>query len=477
MRSLSLLLQQYKTDSRIPREILSMLGGILTPEIVESGRKQYSDSRKESIIMEAKTIGKFIAALRKANGMTQRDLADSLNVSDKTVSRWERDDGAPDLSTIPVIAEIFGVTCDELLRGERKPAGERINEPDERSVKGEKQMQRILTLSLSKFRTRSFISIGVSLVGLIAAMICNLGFNRGYIGFFVGTIFYVASLVCQAIFVNSAFLSVSDEDYVGDSISFFKNSVIHLAKMTVMITLVLLGTTIPLIIFPYDAYVGLEAVSWLLSALISGLLMWVLCAVAWYFVHASLVRKGIWALREKEEVYWHNHKLKRSCARAFSLIFAVTLIVQIAVNETWSAWRVVDGTQFHEYDSFVEFMEQDVPYAVTPSGGYVAAEPLDSIYYDEHGNVISEEEAMRDEIRVPDGTEEGKVVCEYIHRNNSVVSIKQTNDDDGLPITVWTQAEMNLARTKLSVINVGIIALYGVEVLVTVLLYRKKKNK
>ena len=61
-----------------------MLGGILTPEIVESGRKQYSDSRKESIIMEAKTIGKFIAALRKANGMTQKDLADSLNVSDKT---------------------------------------------------------------------------------------------------------------------------------------------------------------------------------------------------------------------------------------------------------------------------------------------------------------------------------------------------------------------------------------------------------
>ena len=167
MRSLSLLLQQYKTDSRIPREILSMLGGILTPEIVESGRKQYSDSRKESIIMEAKTIGKFIAALRKANGMTQKDLADRLNVSDKTVSRWERDDGAPDLSTIPVIAEIFGVTCDELLRGERKPAGERINEPDERSAKGEKQMQRILTLSLSKFRTRSFISIGVSLVGLI----------------------------------------------------------------------------------------------------------------------------------------------------------------------------------------------------------------------------------------------------------------------------------------------------------------------
>ena len=54
--------------------------------------------------MEKKTIGGFIAALRKANGMTQKDLAERLNVSDKTVSRWERDEGSPDLSVIPVIA-------------------------------------------------------------------------------------------------------------------------------------------------------------------------------------------------------------------------------------------------------------------------------------------------------------------------------------------------------------------------------------
>lgn len=40
--------------------------------------------------MEKKTIGGFIAALRKVNGMTQKDLAERLNVSDKTVSRWER---------------------------------------------------------------------------------------------------------------------------------------------------------------------------------------------------------------------------------------------------------------------------------------------------------------------------------------------------------------------------------------------------
>ena len=79
--------------------------------------------------MERKTIGGLIAALRKASGMTQKDLAEKLNVSDKSVSRWERDDGAPDLSLIPVIAEIFGVTCDELLRGERKSPHSRKKPP------------------------------------------------------------------------------------------------------------------------------------------------------------------------------------------------------------------------------------------------------------------------------------------------------------------------------------------------------------
>ncbi|MBQ7916544.1 MAG: helix-turn-helix transcriptional regulator [Firmicutes bacterium] len=69
--------------------------------------------------MEKKTIGQFIAILRKANGMTQKQLSEQLNVSDKAISRWERDESAPDLSLIPVLAEIFGVTSDELLRGER----------------------------------------------------------------------------------------------------------------------------------------------------------------------------------------------------------------------------------------------------------------------------------------------------------------------------------------------------------------------
>ena len=69
--------------------------------------------------MEKKSMGSFLTALRKASGLTQKQLAEKLNVSDKAVSRWERDECAPDLSVIPVLAEIYGVTSDEILRGQR----------------------------------------------------------------------------------------------------------------------------------------------------------------------------------------------------------------------------------------------------------------------------------------------------------------------------------------------------------------------
>ncbi len=70
--------------------------------------------------MEKKTLGAFIALLRKEKGLTQRQLAELLNVSDKTVSHWECDENSPDISLLPFLAEILGVSVDELLKGEKK---------------------------------------------------------------------------------------------------------------------------------------------------------------------------------------------------------------------------------------------------------------------------------------------------------------------------------------------------------------------
>ena len=67
--------------------------------------------------MSKHSIGKTIATLRKAKGWTQVELAEKLNVSDKAVSKWESEAGLPEISQLPTMATLFGVTIDYLLTG------------------------------------------------------------------------------------------------------------------------------------------------------------------------------------------------------------------------------------------------------------------------------------------------------------------------------------------------------------------------
>ncbi len=63
-------------------------------------------------------VAKNITSLRLLNGMTQMELAEKLNYSDKTVSKWERAESSPDISVLVEIADLFGVTLDYLVRSE-----------------------------------------------------------------------------------------------------------------------------------------------------------------------------------------------------------------------------------------------------------------------------------------------------------------------------------------------------------------------
>ena len=66
------------------------------------------------------TIGKRIAALRREKGLKQDDLAQMLEVSPQAVSKWENDQTCPDISLLPKLAKILGVTVDELLSGKQE---------------------------------------------------------------------------------------------------------------------------------------------------------------------------------------------------------------------------------------------------------------------------------------------------------------------------------------------------------------------
>lgn len=67
--------------------------------------------------MDNKIVGKFIAECRRVKGLTQQQLADQVNLSNKTISKWESGAGSPDIGNLTSLADALGVTVDELLRG------------------------------------------------------------------------------------------------------------------------------------------------------------------------------------------------------------------------------------------------------------------------------------------------------------------------------------------------------------------------
>ena len=113
--------------------------------------------------MESEELKRIVAsnlvALRKKNGMTQLDLADALNYTDKAVSKWERAESLPDVIILKRIADLFGVTVDYLLTDEH-PA-ELADAP---------------LPPAHRFRNHALITgISVVLVWLIATLIFSTG--------------------------------------------------------------------------------------------------------------------------------------------------------------------------------------------------------------------------------------------------------------------------------------------------------------
>ena len=96
--------------------------------------------------MDNKEIGKRISELRKKNNMSQQDLADKLNVSNKTISKWECGNGLPDVIALNNMANIFGITLDELMNS-NEPA-EKVEEPAVQQPKSEKKKRPVLWVLL-----------------------------------------------------------------------------------------------------------------------------------------------------------------------------------------------------------------------------------------------------------------------------------------------------------------------------------------
>ena len=78
--------------------------------------------------MSNKTFGEMISSLRREKNMTQNDLADKMNVTDKAVSKLERNLSCPDINSIPKLAEILGVSVEKLLNAQTKQENSKVED-------------------------------------------------------------------------------------------------------------------------------------------------------------------------------------------------------------------------------------------------------------------------------------------------------------------------------------------------------------
>ena len=105
------------------------------------------------------TIGEFLATLRRANGFTQQEVADKLGISNRTLSAWERGTAMPDILLLPAIADLYGVTVDEILRGERvRRENPQLSDRSERNIYKSKY---------ARFTTVAYILAGAACLGLV----------------------------------------------------------------------------------------------------------------------------------------------------------------------------------------------------------------------------------------------------------------------------------------------------------------------
>lgn len=113
--------------------------------------------------MQQQKVGSFLKELRKEKNLTQEQLAECLNVSGRTVSRWETGSNMPDISIMVELAEFYDVSIPEIIDGERK--SEKMNEEvKETALKLSDYAEKIN----QKIKMRLFWLTIIALIGMLA---------------------------------------------------------------------------------------------------------------------------------------------------------------------------------------------------------------------------------------------------------------------------------------------------------------------
>ena len=295
--------------------------------------------------MEKRTMGSFMAALRKANGLTQQQVADKLNVSNKTVSKWECNEGYPEISMLPVIAELYSVSVDELLRGEKMA---KAFDEEKTDVKSAERIKFLIEKAIVKFTNQSIVSIVLSIAALIMAYIIGdiiYNYNVLWFGYAIILILCAVSIAVSLIAFNN-FVSGLHSEYITKNEIVEKNTQKCIKYITCIVFLVVV--TLEGLILD----VIMNAPSYLFAALPATA---VIGGVIAYFVRSILNKKfdiTEKGLSSEQKCYRRKH-IKITAIVLIAVVLVSFILPFVSVWQEASVYTIYsfpDGVGY-QYDS------------------------------------------------------------------------------------------------------------------------------
>ena len=398
-----------------------------------------------------KTLGKFICELRKAKGMKQKELADLMNVSDKTISRWERNESAPDLTLIPVLAEIFDVTIDELVLGEKSFCDK--EEFGTMEKKREATLKWMLRKKKTEFYASSIIPIALCFSGILGAAICRYGFGKSILAFCVACICFVFAASCQLILFILAKDTVDIDKLGDDKVKTFSQEIKKITKNVFCVILLCVIFCLPLV-FGFCVNQIFVRADWnILSSHIDLLIGISRICEKWIRTGSIMVCSCMWI------IFWSNAIVTKDQRKIkyilkFTMVAAITIFSFSAIMYIPPYW-ISKGDTVETYSDFGVYMRR-IPEDM--SEGKV--------------QLLNRDEDFSQQLLDDDGT----VLYEYKPFNEDVERIEYGNNKK-LPITIYTKQHYAEIRKTLSSIKKFWLTAVLVEGIYVFLSYKNAKKK
>ena len=413
--------------------------------------------------MTKKSIGEFIAALRKANGMTQKQLAEILNVSDKSVSRWERDESAPDISLIPVIADVFDVTCDEILRGEKRASDSITTKPSK------VHLDYILKQSKTKFKILSYTACGLGLLAILLAILINFSLTKSFIAFIVGCIVLLIAVICEVICIVTTRSSLDTKEIDSQVLFPTKSSLYLISKRTFIFLGLIFGILLPLL--SHYIYInhynenfiidtGIQFSSWLGSSILFVRIIVIISIIVTLILDRNFQKANQEFLYENQLNY--GNKIRKMTVKVL-IILAGLLIITTCSRKLFyqltTEFTFIEGTTFTDLREFEDYME-------TISYNYYSPYQYskDDKYFDN---------LMNGDITSPSG----EVVSTFSYNNKKVIGLDVKWDGNTPQVTAYTVDDYMEAATQRREMGVIWDYAYVIELMIVICLYLIKRNR